>query len=89
MYCVAELVKVMAFHDHPCADLVYSLVFCRSHEAFNSIARDQMDFQLAFCLLQVPCCMHAWRQIPARKRSCSERYAVLLHSYLLMLELVL
>jgi hypothetical protein len=36
------------------------------------------------CFLQVPCRVHAWRQIPARTRSCSERYAFLLRSYLLL-----
>jgi hypothetical protein len=69
--------------------VIYSLVFCNYHEALNSVTRGHMDFQLALCLLQVPCCVHAWRQITARERSCSERYAVLLHSYLLIVGVVL
>jgi hypothetical protein len=68
----------MAFHDLRCAGLIYSQVFCSCHEAFNSLTRGHMDFQLALCLLQVSSCVHAWRQITARTRSCSERYAVLL-----------
>ena len=79
----------MALNDLPSAHLMYSLVSCSCHEALNSVTRDHMDFQLALHLLQVPCSVHARRQIPARKRSCSERYVVLLHSYLLILGQVL